>query len=401
MIFIYFIEKLLLIYFSLHAIYLSFFSIAGFFYKKRKTYKNSLNSIRRIAVLIPSYKEDQVILDTVTKNLKQDFPFNRFKIFVIADSLQNRTLEKLNELPIEIINVSFKNSTKVKSLNKALAVIGDEYEVSVILDADNVMSKDFIGKIDKVFSRSRKIVVQGHRTAKNQNTPFAVLDAISEGINNHIFRKGFNAVGLSSAIIGSGMAFETQLLRKLLKDSNAIGGFDRELQLKVVESGYKILYLDDAIVFDEKVQKVTVYRNQRTRWISSQYYYLFKFFVPGFRHLLRGRFQYFKFSILTNFFLPQILAVGILLISSFTFSIIHLHQNETFLQLWLIIIFMIFLSIIISIPNKFIQQRLLLSAILQIPIAYFIMFRSLFKVRQSNKRFIHTPHTNFDLTNEK
>jgi hypothetical protein len=49
--------------------------------------------------------------------------------------------------------------------------------------------------------------VQGHRTAKNTNNSWAILDAISEEINNNIFRKGHRVLGLSSAIIGSGMAF--------------------------------------------------------------------------------------------------------------------------------------------------------------------------------------------------
>lgn len=401
MIFIDFIEIILLVYFSLHASYLSFFAIAGFFYRRKKNLDYLKKSNRKIAVLIPCYKEDEVILDTVTKNLNQDSPPENFKIFVIADSMKKTTLEKLAKFPVETIKVSFENSTKVKALNKALTMIGDEYEISVILDADNIMSRDFIAKIDKVFSTNSKIVIQGHRTAKNLNTSFAVLDAISEGINNHIFRKGFNAVGMSSAIIGSGMAFETQLLKKLLIDSHAIGGFDRELQLKVVESGNKIIYLDDAMVYDEKVQKVTVYRNQRTRWISSQYYYLFKFLGPGISHLFKGSIQYFKFSVLTNFFLPQILAIGILVFSTSIFVLINFQQKTNLNQLWLWNLFFITFSIAISVPKKFVQKRLLLNAIFQIPTAYFIMLKSLFKIHQSNKTFIHTPHTNFDLTNKK
>jgi len=34
----------------------------------------------------------------------------------------------------------------------------------------------------------------------------ALLDGISEEINNNIFRKGHQTLGLSSALIGSGMA---------------------------------------------------------------------------------------------------------------------------------------------------------------------------------------------------
>ena len=34
----------------------------------------------------------------------------------------------------------------------------------------------------------------------------------------------------------------------------AIGGFDKEIELKMLKEGRKIVYLDDALVFDEKIQ---------------------------------------------------------------------------------------------------------------------------------------------------
>jgi hypothetical protein len=40
-------------------------------------------------------------------------------------------------------------------------------------------------------------VVQGHRASKNTKD-FAMLDAISEEINNNIYSKGHRAIGMSS-----------------------------------------------------------------------------------------------------------------------------------------------------------------------------------------------------------
>jgi cellulose synthase/poly-beta-1,6-N-acetylglucosamine synthase-like glycosyltransferase len=66
--------------------------------------------------------------------------------------------------------------------------------------------------------------VQGHRTAKNTNNSWAILDAISEEINNNIFRKGHRVLGLSSAIIGSGMAFRYNYFKALMSTVTAVGG---------------------------------------------------------------------------------------------------------------------------------------------------------------------------------
>ena len=76
----------------------------------------------------------------------------------------------------------------------------------------------------------------------------ALLDAISEEINNHIFRKGHRSLCLSSAIIGSGMAFDYQLFKEYMTTLQAVGGFDKELELKLLHNGYKIDYLPDAMV---------------------------------------------------------------------------------------------------------------------------------------------------------
>ena len=95
------------------------------------------------------------------------------------------------------------------------------------------------------------------------------MDGCSEAINNHIFRKGANALGFSSAVIGSGMAFEFSTVKNILSEISAISGFDKPLQLKIVESGNKIKYLEDALIFDEKIDNPNAFKQQRKRWLLA------------------------------------------------------------------------------------------------------------------------------------
>ena len=97
--------------------------------------------LKKMAVLIPGYKEDAVILDVARKALQQDYPPSLYDVVVIADSFQKDTLERLSHLPIKVIEVSFEKSTKSKALNKAMANLSDSYDVAVVLDADNIMAK--------------------------------------------------------------------------------------------------------------------------------------------------------------------------------------------------------------------------------------------------------------------
>jgi cellulose synthase/poly-beta-1,6-N-acetylglucosamine synthase-like glycosyltransferase len=122
-----------------------------------------------------------------------------------------------------------------------MSILPETYEIAVVLDADNVMASDFLSKVNAAFESSFT-AIQGHRKAKNMNTSLAILDAISEEINNHIFRKGHRVLGLSSAIIGSGMAFRYGFFKNLMSGVTAIGGFDKEIELKMLKEGHKIEY---------------------------------------------------------------------------------------------------------------------------------------------------------------
>src|SRR5687768_9296625 len=111
----YLIEIALLSYFGYVSLYSFILSMAGLFYKTRKT--PEARRLRKVAVLIPAYKEDEVIVGVAAQALEQNYPTEFFDVIVIADSLQRATLLKLAALPIKVVEVSFQKSTKVKALN--------------------------------------------------------------------------------------------------------------------------------------------------------------------------------------------------------------------------------------------------------------------------------------------
>ena len=159
---------------------------------------------KRIAILIPSYREDEIIVNTALKAKQHNYPSSHFEVFVAAHHLKNETIEKLRAIPVQVLEVSFELGSKARSLNKLLNMIPEDlYDVAIILDADNIMLPGCLEKVNHAFQNGFRSV-QSHRVAKNKNTPVAVLDAISEEINNHLFRRGLRAMGLSATVIGSG-----------------------------------------------------------------------------------------------------------------------------------------------------------------------------------------------------
>ena len=138
---------------------------------------------------------------------------------------------------------------------QAFGRITEDFDIALICDADNMLAPDFLRRLNDAFAGGAQ-AVQGRRVAKNLDTSFAILDACSEAINNHIFRKGAYALGLSSSVIGSGMAFEFDRIKAILSEISAVGGFDKILQLSVVERGIRIHYLEDALVLMKKSNRL-------------------------------------------------------------------------------------------------------------------------------------------------
>jgi cellulose synthase/poly-beta-1,6-N-acetylglucosamine synthase-like glycosyltransferase len=386
------LETVLFILLSLTSVYLFVFGTAGVFRYRPASAKETMK--RRIAILIPGYKEDQVILETARESLLQDYPGDLFDVYIIADSFGRDTIEKLKELEVRVIEVSFDKSSKAKALNKAMQEISDNYDVAVILDADNIMAPGFLDQVNNSFDRGFA-AVQGHRTAKNINTRFAILDAISEEINNHIFRKGHRVLGISSALIGSGMAFEYATFKKIMAGVSAHGE-DKELEMHLLMSGIKIEYLPAALVYDEKIQQVTVFARQRKRWLSAQFVNLRQYFGSGIKlFFTKGNIDIFD-KLIQMVLPPRLLHLGIvtlLFLATLILDFILPSRSlfsiplSMYAALWLITWF----SILISVPRKFYSKDTFI-ALKALPGAFIIMFGLLFRLRGADKSFIHTPH---------
>lgn len=383
------IAYMLIAYFTITVLYMFIYSVLGslFLYKSRYRKFNDAKNLPRIAVLIPAYQEDQVILSTVESALKQNYPVGKYQITVIADKLQSSTLYKLRQMPINTLEVKFEKSTKAKAINAALNSLPDSFDNVVILDADNIIEKDFLLKLAYEFLEGH-LAVQGHRTAKNINTNIAIVDAISEEINNTIFCKGPQLIGLSSRLIGSGMGFNYNLFKDIMKDINAVGGFDKELEIKLLEHEIKIKYVDNALIYDEKVSTSDVMLKQRTRWISSQFYFMRKYFLSGLGELFHyGNLDYFNKTI------QLIILPRAYMLIALTISVIlaFISKNTFFIYTTTLLISFYLFSFIIASPKHLVKNNYQSIATTILLMLYKLIkgFPSLFS---ANKTFIHTPH---------
>lgn len=375
------INWIVLIVLGFPALYMFFFALCSKFFDPKNDVKGKRT--RRFIILIPAYKSDSCILSTAIAAKNQCYPINNFRVIVLSDSMQQSTVESLRKNDVEVLEVSFEVSSKAKSLQAAIDYLGaDAADIVSIIDADNIVNEDYIVSLDDCFENGAE-VVQAHRTAKNVDTPIAVIDAAAEEINNSIFRKGHCVVGISSALIGSGMAFPYEWFRNKVHDFNT-SGEDKEIELALLSDGLFVSYAENIPVLDEKTRTQDNYSNQHRRWIGSQY----NIFGSALKNFPSAKLKagYFD-KLLQWIFPPRMIIMGLLPVAAILSSVLHV-SNTLY---WWIAVILLALSMLLGIPGAMLNSDLF-KALSKVPALALSAILNIFHLKGTKDNFIHTEH---------
>ena len=302
-------------------LYVLVFSIASLF--SRHATVNKTKRQNRFIVLIPAYKQDQVVLHSVGSILGQMYPQRQFDVTVISDHESELTNMKLAQYPVTLLTPDFEESSKAKSLQYAMLHLPKFkiYDAVIVLDADNVVEPEFLDLMNDAFVAAGTKAIQAHRMPKNLDTSAARLDAIFEEINNSIFRRGHITLGLSAAINGSGMAYDFEWFKSHIMKVRTKGE-DKELEAMLMREQIFVDYFDNIHVYDEKTRRADDFNRQRGRWASTQLHSLLSNirYLPS--ALLNRRYDQID-KILQWMLVPRTIMMGIILLMSILLPFIY------------------------------------------------------------------------------
>ena len=367
--------------------YVVFFVIISLFYDKEDqvaAHAAALsNRQSKFLILYPAYKEDRVIINAVENFLLQDYPITHYTVAVISDHMQPETNDYLRQLPITLLEPVFEKSSKAKALQYAISKVQGDYDQVVVLDADNIVRPEFLFQLNILCTVYDAI--QCHRCAKNANNDVAVLDGASEEINNTIFRKAHNRLGMSSALIGSGMCFDYGLFKKnvfLLSTT----GEDREMEALLLHQEVFIKYAPDIHVFDEKVSSQDNFQRQRMRWMTAQIQSLLSNLPKIPNAIVHGKINFIDKTIQQALIPRSILIV--LLVSISIFMTIFM---PSWCEKWWVLFALLGVSLFIALPRQLRFQSF--AKVLAIPGLVLRMLKNILHIDRKNTDFIHTEHS--------
>ncbi|SMC95985.1 glycosyltransferase [Pedobacter africanus] len=353
------------------------------FFRKKFRAGIAASSDPDYAVIVTAYQQTGLIPAVVDSILKSNY--QNYMVYVVADACDISGLNFSDERVV-VLRPEETLSSNTRSHFYAIRNFKRAHEYLTIIDSDNLVEPDYFNELNKYFLNGF-IAVQGVRKAKNLNTSYACLDEAGDMYYRFIDRKLLFESGSSASLAGSGMAFTTAFYRECLELLNIEGaGFDKVLQMEILNRGMRIAFAETAVVYDEKTSKSDQLVNQRARWINTWFKYAGKGIVLAIRGLANLNWNQFLCGLV--FSRPPLFIVAALTMLSI---IIDFFIFPEFLLLWLAAV-LCFLFIFFKALSYFKAPRVIYTALSRIPVFMFLQVISLFKAKRANQISTATVH---------
>jgi len=222
----------------------------------------------RVAVLIPAYNEEAVIVRTIRSVLNSDY--KNLHIIVVDDGSEDRTAEMAaaayaQEIAAGHLQVFTKrNEGKASALNYALDRMRDEIFVGI--DADTVVAADAISKLIPHFEDPSIGAMAGNAKVGNRVGLWTRWQALEYITSQNFERRALDLFHVVTVVPGAIGAWRTAPVK-------AAGGYalntvaeDADLTMSLLEQGLKVDYEDRALAFTEAPANARGLMRQRFRW---------------------------------------------------------------------------------------------------------------------------------------
>lgn len=237
----------------------------------------------RYAILISAKNEENVIAHLIHSILNQEYPKELIQVFVVADNCSDQTAEVSRGAGATVyerydsqqLGKGYALQYLLRQIDKDYGL--DTFEGYLVFDADNLLEKNYIQEINKVFDNGYRIITS-YRNSKNYGSNW-----ISAGTGLWFLREAKfinNArmqLGVSCLVSGTGFLMH----RDIVKSNDGWNFFllteDVQFSVNSILKGEKIGYCGDAVFYDEQPLRFTDSWNQRLRWTKGFYQVFYEY----------------------------------------------------------------------------------------------------------------------------
>lgn len=247
-------------------LYLDLLSIAAVL--RRRTF-NPADPRFRFALLIPAHNEELLLPRLLDSLTRLDYPRDRCDIYVVADNCTDSTASVASRLGAQVHErrdeQAWGKGYALQWLLSRLQEGGPVYDAYVIVDADTVVSPNFLSVMNGHLARG-DVAIQCYYGVLNSSDSWpAALRYAALALYNGLRPRGRDALGLSAGLRGNGMCFASSVIERFGWDAFTLAE-DAEFHLRLVEAGVRVAYAPDATVLAEMPTSLRQARSQNVRW---------------------------------------------------------------------------------------------------------------------------------------
>jgi len=220
-----------------------------------------------VTIIVPAYNEGLVIEPSIRSLLQLDYP--AYEILVVDDGSSDDTRERVAPLEgrhgdVTVRLVSKVNGGKASALNTGIALARHDYVLC--MDGDSKLEPQVLRVSMPHFAKSHVAAVAGNVKVINRESHLASFQALEyvQGLNMARRAQGF--VRVVNIIPGPIGVFRRSVLQEVGGYETDTFAEDADLTLKILSSGYHIVYEDRAIAWTEAPETVNDLIKQRYRW---------------------------------------------------------------------------------------------------------------------------------------
>ena len=244
---------------------LSLASLATFNRFRRPRSKPSPTSRPAVAVLVPAYNEEKVIVRTVRSVLNSDY--SRLRVIVIDDGSTDNTYQAARNAfanESRVVVLTKQQGGKAAALNYGLEFVTEE--VFIGIDADTIIDHRAISLLMPHFADLNVAAMAGNTKVVNQVNLWTRWQALEYLTSQNFERRALDVFGVVTVVPGAIGAWRTAAVRHAGCYPPDTVAEDADLTMALLESGYRVHYEDRALAYTEAPSTARGLMRQRFRW---------------------------------------------------------------------------------------------------------------------------------------